>query len=76
MKSMPLRWPANDTLNLLIRRYYSGEAGLWDSIRSQVDAELRHRQIDYGLYHLRLLNRPDGGYDVLIETADDYAVDP
>ncbi len=31
MKSTPLRWPANEALNQLIRRYYSGEAGLWDS---------------------------------------------
>jgi hypothetical protein len=76
MKSTLLRWQADEPLNQLIRRYYSGEAGLWNNIRSLVDAELRRRQVDYGLYHLRLLSRHDGGYDVLIESADDYAIDP
>jgi hypothetical protein len=76
MKRSLLRWPADEPLNQLIRRYYSGEVSLWDSIRGQVDAELRHQPIDHGLYHLRLIGRGDGGYDVLIEAADDYAIEP
>ena len=76
MKSTPLRWPADEPLNQLIRRYYTGEVSLWDSIRHQVDAELRRRQIDRGFYHLRLLGRRDGGYDVQIEDADEYAIEP
>jgi len=76
MKMPPLRWPADESLNILIRRYYTGEAGLWATIRSQVDDELRRRQIDRGSYHMRLLGRRDGGYDVLIEDALDYAIEP
>jgi hypothetical protein len=76
MKRTLLRWPADEPLNQLIRRYYSGEVSLWDSIRGQVDAELRRRPVDHGLYHLRLIGRNDGGYDVLIEAADDYAIEP
>jgi hypothetical protein len=75
MKSTPLRWPADEPLNQLIRRYYTGEMSLWDSIRRRADAELRSRGIDRGFYHLRLLGRHDGGYDLLIEDADDYAIE-
>jgi len=76
MKNPPLRWPADEPLNQLIRRYYSGEMNLWESIRRQVDAELRRQQLDRGCYHMRLLGRRDGGYDVLIEDANDYAIEP
>ncbi len=76
MKRPPLRWPASESLNILIRRYYTGEAGLWATIRNQVDDELRRRQIERGSYHMRLLGRRDGGYDVLIEDALDYAIEP
>ena len=68
-----LRWPADDELNELIRRYYTGEAGLWESIRQRVDDELRRRQIDHGAYHIRLRPRADSGYDVQIDDAGDYA---
>jgi len=71
-----LRWSADEPLNQLIRRYYSGEVSLWNSICDQVDGELRRQPVDHGLYHLRLIGRRDGGYDVLIEAADDYAIDP
>jgi hypothetical protein len=76
MKQPPLRWQADDTLADLIRRYYKGEMGLWETIRRRVDAELRNQQIDRGSYHLRLLGRRDGGYDVLVEDAVDYAIEP
>jgi hypothetical protein len=76
MKSPPLRWPADEALAGLIRRYYKGEMGLWESIRRRVDDELRRQRIDRGHYHLRLLGRRDGGYDVLIEDATDYAIEP
>ena len=36
-----LRWPADDELNALIRRYYAGEAGLWETIRQHIDDQLR-----------------------------------
>lgn len=67
-----LRWPADETLNDLIRRYYRGEAALWADIQSRVDAELRRRKAEGRGYHLRLLRRADGGYDVLAEPADAY----
>ena len=67
-----LRWPADDELNGLIRRYYAGEAGLWDAIRQQIDDELRRRQIESGAYHIRLRAHA-GGYDVQIDDARDYA---
>ena len=76
MKSPPLRWPADQALAELIRRYYKGEMGLWETIRRHVDDELRRRQIYRGAYHMRLLGRRDGGYDVLIEDATDYAIEP
>jgi len=68
-----LRWPADDDLNELIRRYYAGEAGLWESIRQRIDDELRQRQIERGAYHIRLRARADSGYDVQIDDAGDYA---
>ena len=68
-----LRWPADDDLNELIRRYYAGEAGLWESIRRRIDSELRLRLIERGAYHIRLRARPDSGYDVQIDDAADYA---
>ena len=75
-----LRWPADDDLNELIRRYYAGEAGLWETIRRRIDNELRQRQIEQGAYHIRLRARPsisrdsaDTGYDVQIDDAGDYA---
>ena len=68
-----LRWPADDDLNGLIRRYYAGEAGLWETIRQHVDDELRLRGIERGAYHIRLLARADAGYDVRIDEADEYA---
>jgi hypothetical protein len=75
MKRPPLRWQADADLAGLIRRYYTGEMGLWETIRRRVDEELRRQQIDRGTYHLRLLGRGDGGYDVLIEDAADYAIE-
>lgn len=71
-----LRWPADDALNALIRRYYRGEAQLWEDIRQRVDDELRRRQIVHGAYHIRLRARPDGGYDVQIDDASGYANEP
>jgi hypothetical protein len=68
-----LRWPADDDLNALIRRYYTGEAGLWETIRQRIDDELRRRQIEHGAYHIRLRARPDTGYDVQIDDAADFA---
>jgi len=76
MKRPPLRWTADDTLAELIRRYYQGEMILWETIRRRIDEQLRRQQIDRGTYHLRLLGRRDGGYDVLIEDAVDYAIEP
>jgi hypothetical protein len=76
MKRPPLRWQADAELAGLIRRYYTGEMGLWETIRRRVDDELRRQQIDRGLYHLRLLGRGNGNYDVLIEDAADYAIEP
>ena len=76
MKRPPLRWQADTALAGLIQRYYTGEMGLWETIRRRVDDELRRQQIDRGTYHLRLLSRGDGVYDVLIEDAADYAIEP
>jgi hypothetical protein len=75
MKSPPLRWPADEALAVLIRRYYQGEMNLWETIRRHVDHELRRQQAERGTYHLRLLGRRDGGYDILIEDATDYAIE-
>lgn len=68
-----MRWPADDELNALIRRYYAGEAGLWGEIQQHIDDELRRRGVHAGAYHLRLRARPDGGYDVQIDDAEAYA---
>jgi hypothetical protein len=68
-----LHWPADEALNQLIRRYYAGEAGLWETIRRQIDEELRQRQVLYGAYHIRLRSHDDGSYDVLIDDASGYA---
>jgi hypothetical protein len=68
-----LRWTAGETLNELIRRYYAGEAGLWEAIRGRVDEELRRRELLHGAYHIRLRSRGDGGYDVQIDDASAYA---
>jgi hypothetical protein len=73
METSMLRWPADDELNALIRRYYSGEAGLWEAIRSHVDTELRRREITHGAYHIRLHKRDDGGYDVRVDDASAWA---
>jgi hypothetical protein len=68
-----LSWTADEALNKLIRRYYSGEAGLWEAIRQQIDEGLRRRQVMHGAYHIRLRSRDDGSYDVLIDDASEYA---
>jgi hypothetical protein len=68
-----LRWLADDELKELIRRYYAGEAGLWETIRQRVDDELRRRGIERGAYHIRLLARADSGYDVRVDDAGAYA---
>jgi hypothetical protein len=71
-----LRWTADAELADLIRRYYTGEAALWEAIRQRVDDELRHRQIERGHYHIRLRGRGNGGYEVLIEDASGYTTMP
>jgi hypothetical protein len=71
-----LRWTADEALSALIRRYYAGEAGLWETIRGRVDDELRRRQLDHGRYHMRLRARGDGTYDILIEDAGEFANEP
>jgi hypothetical protein len=68
-----LRWLADDELNQLIRRYYAGEAGLWESIRQRVDDQLRQQQIVRGAYHIRLRARANGGYDIQIDDASAYS---
>jgi hypothetical protein len=68
-----IRWTADDELNELIRRYYTGEAGLWEDIRQRVDEELRRRQVLRGAYHIRLRAGGDGRYDVQIDDASGYA---
>ncbi|HEX9369797.1 MAG TPA: hypothetical protein VF897_02275 [Roseiflexaceae bacterium] len=70
-----IRWPADAELNDLIRRYYTGEAGLWVEIRQHIDDELRRRKIVRGAYHIRLRSRDDGRYDVLISDASGYEND-
>lgn len=71
-----LRWPADPTLNSLLRRYYQGEAGLWEAIRSQVDDELRHRGVARGAYHIRFFRLDDGVYEVCVEDARGYEREP
>jgi hypothetical protein len=70
------RWLADATLNSLLSRYYRGEAGLWETIRSHVDAELRNRGVVRGAYHLRFLRLDEGIYEVLIDDARGYEVAP
>jgi hypothetical protein len=70
-----LRWQADVALNSLIRRYYTGEGDLWETIRRRVDDELRLRQIEHGHYHVRFRRCSDTGYDVLIEDASSFAID-
>jgi hypothetical protein len=72
-KQTMIRWAADERLSELIRRYYAGEAGLWEAIRQRVDDELRGRGIERGAYHMRLRARGEGGYDVLIDDASAYA---
>ncbi len=66
-----IRWAADEALNEQIRRYYRGEAGLWAAIRQEIDQELRRRAVTRGAYHIRLLGRADGGYDVQIDDAQE-----
>jgi hypothetical protein len=70
-----LRWQADADLCALIRRYYAGDAGLWGAIRNQVDAELRARGYHSGAYHIRLRRTADG-YEVVIDDAADFAIEP
>lgn len=72
-RKIMLRWAADDELNELIRRYYTGEAALWEEIRQRVDGELRQRQVLRGAYHIRLRARSGGRYDVQIDDASGYA---
>ncbi len=67
-------WLADDELTVRIRRYYSGEAGLWPEICACIDAELRRRGIHSGAYHIRLM-RTESGYLVRIYDASEYAHD-
>jgi hypothetical protein len=69
-----LSWPADDALNELVRRYYAGEAGLWETIRLRIDDELRQRQITRGAYHIRFRKQGDGTYMIIIDDAADFAV--
>jgi hypothetical protein len=69
-----LRWPANEELTALLRRYYTGEAGLWPQIREYVQAESRRRGAPQTPQHLRF--RPtEQGYDVIIEDASTWLRD-
>ena len=69
-----LRWMADDELNELLRRYYRGEAGLWPAIRDYVAAELRRRGVE-GASHIRFRRR-ESGYEVIVEDASGYEVEP
>jgi hypothetical protein len=75
MEDIMLHWTADQALSELIRRYYTGEAGLWETIRQQIDDELRRRQMLHGAYHIRLRGHDDGSYDVLIDDASAYTND-
>ncbi len=68
-----LRFNADAELVELIRRYYQGEAGLWNAICQCVDTEVRQRRGGQGAFHFRL-RKTDAGYDVLVEGADAYLV--
>lgn len=68
------QWPADETLTGLVRRYYGGEAGLWEEIRMLVYAEVRRRELGSVPIHFRF--RPSAeGYDVIIEDASAWRVD-
>lgn len=70
-----IRWQADQALATLIRRYYHGEAALWPVIRDQIDQQLRERGLVTGEYHIRL--RPtDNGYDIQIDSATGYRIEP
>lgn len=66
-----LRWPANEELVALLRRYYAGEAGLWPEIREHVQAESRRRGAPHTPQHMRF-RRTEQGYDVIIEDASTW----
>ncbi|MCU0491761.1 MAG: hypothetical protein MUD01_09250 [Chloroflexaceae bacterium] len=65
------RWQADDELSALLQCYYSGEAGLWDTIHRMVDEELRQRKLPTSAYHIRF-RETSSGFDVIIEDARDY----
>jgi hypothetical protein len=69
-----MRWPADPTLNELIRRYYAGEAQTWPTIRAHIEEDMRKRGILIGAYHIRL-RRQDAHYEIIIEDAQAYAND-
>ncbi|GIV99013.1 hypothetical protein [Roseiflexus sp.] len=65
-----VRWMADEELVALLQRYYSGEGGLWPTIRERVAAELRRRGIE-GARHIRFRRRDDE-YEVIIEDASGH----
>jgi hypothetical protein len=67
-----LEWQADAELELLIRRYYAGEASLWPQICQVIEAALAQQQCEPGAYHIRLKCVAEG-YRVRIEAADAYA---
>lgn len=69
-----LRWSADTALAELIRRYYTGEAALWESIRQRVHEELRQRRPDAAAYHFRF-RETETGYDIIIEDARDFVAE-
>ncbi|NOK62315.1 MAG: hypothetical protein GFH27_549331n54 [Chloroflexi bacterium AL-W] len=71
-----LSWIADQELSELLQRYYRGEAGLWEAIRERVDHNLRERGATVVARHLRFRKKADGSYEVLVEDAPAYAVDP
>ena len=71
----PLSWQADADLVALLRRYYQGEAALWDAIQAAVHAELRARGLQAAPRHLRF--RPSAtGYTVILDEAEEYRADP
>jgi hypothetical protein len=66
------QWTADAQLNELIRRYYRGEAALWEAIRASIDDGLRARGIVTGAYHIRL-RRIGETYLVTVDDAAGYA---
>lgn len=71
-----LSWIADQELSSLLQRYYKGEAGLWESIRERVEMKLRERGVSVVARHMRFRKKADGRYEVLVEDAPEYAVDP